>query len=178
MKKNEIMFKVVDEKTEGDTFEKMYPTLAGANGEANNRAANMSAKERKKHHIYVIPVQWSTDESEWAAYDEEEGGFWEEIPCDSEYNRDLIVSCYNDSDPIIEIDHWNDGIYIKVREAISTYIPNDYIDECRNDEMEDFEIVDDIIESCADDMREKGMYLFDYEEVELEKKLAFEIDYM
>lgn len=173
---NKIMFKLVDEILGGEAFENFYLSCKGANAEADIKSELMTARERKHHHIYVTPVRWSTDQTEWAAYDEEGGGFWEELPCDSDYNRSLIVGCYNDNAPSIKIDRWNDGLYIAVREAIETYIPNDYIQECRNDEMQDFEIVDDILDTISDDMRDAGLYLFDYEKTELDKRLAFEVD--
>lgn len=180
MKKNTIMFKLVDETLNGGwSDEKLFATLKGANGEANNRHDCMSRKEAKKHHIYVMPVQWSTETDEIKGmYNEEVGGFWEELPCDSEYNRYLIVGCYNDFDPLIDIDHYDDGLHISVRESVKVYVPNNWIEECRNDEMQDFEIIDDIIDDIADEMRRKDLYLFEYEVEALKEKLAFEIDYV
>lgn len=103
MEKNKIMFKLIDETLNGGwAYEDLFSSLKAANDEANNRHDCMNHKEAKKHHIYVVPVQWSTDETE-GLYNEEAGGFWDEIPCDSEYNRKLIVSCYNDTDPLIDI---------------------------------------------------------------------------
>lgn len=178
MKKEKIMFKLIDETLNGGwSDEELFSSLKAANGEANNRHDCMNRKEAKKHHIYVVPVEWSTDETE-SLYDEEAGGFWDEIPCDSEYNRSLVVGCYNDFDPLIDIDHYNDGLHISVREAIKVYIPNAWIEECRSDEMQDFEIVDEIIDDIADEMRRKDLYLFKYEIKALEEKLAFEIDYV
>ena len=175
MKKEKIMFKLVDEHKNGDVFESIFPTLRMANGEANCAADWMSAREKKKHHIYVVPIEWSTDKSEWAAFDEEEGGFWKELPCNSEYNRNLIAACFNDRNPLIDIDHDNDGMYITVREAVKVCTSNAWIKKCRDDEMQDFEIVDEIIDNIVDEMRKKGLYLFDYEQIEIEKRLKFEV---
>lgn len=178
MKKEKIMFKLIDETLNGGwSDERLFLTLEAANGEANNRHDCMNRKEAKKHHIYVVPVEWSTDEIE-SLYDEEAGGFWDEIPCDSEYNKGFIVASYDDWKPVINIDKCCDGIFTTVREIVEIYTPNDWIEECRNDKMQSFEIVDEIIDDIADEMREKGLYLFEYEIKALEEKLAFEIDYI